>query len=53
MLKIAYQVFEDEACDVSPNTLPRPSAPMAGRGHKRPGRLYFEGRHPAVFFTAG
>ena len=37
-LKVAYQVFKDEACDVSPNTLPRPSAPMAGRGRKRPGR---------------
>ena len=37
-LKVAYQVFKDEACDVSPKTLPRPSAPMAGRGRKRPGR---------------
>ena len=37
-LKVAYQVFKDEAYDSPPNTLPRPSAPMAGRGRKRPGR---------------
>ena len=37
-LKVAYQVFKDEAAMSPPNTLPRPSAPMAGRGRKRPGR---------------
>ena len=37
-LKVAYQVFKDEAWMSPPNTLPRPSAPMAGRGRKRPGR---------------
>ena len=36
-LKVAYQVFKDEACDVSPKYAPRPSAPTAGRGRKRPG----------------
>ena len=37
-LKVAYQVFKDEACDVSPKYAPRPSAPTAGRGRKRLGR---------------
>ena len=33
----------------SPQTLPRPSAPMAGRGRKRPGRCCLRGCHPLCF----
>jgi hypothetical protein len=43
-LKAAYGVFKHEARDVAPRYAPRPSAPTAGRGRKRPGRPCSPGR---------
>ena len=37
-LKVAYQVFKDEACDVSPKYAPKTVSTDGWRGRKRPGR---------------
>ncbi len=37
-LTAAYAVFQEEARDIAPSTLPRRSTPTAGKGRKRPGR---------------
>ena len=51
-LKVAYLVFKDEACDVSPKYAPKTVSTDGSEGTQAAWKmLFYEGRHPAVLLA--